>query len=80
MEGDEWKTTFTTKYATYQSLVMPVGLTNAPAGFQRWITRTLQSYIDICCMVYLDNVLMYSDSLEQHQKDGAAIIRAIRKQ
>jgi len=79
-EGDEWKTTFTTKYGTYEYLVMPFGLTNAPAAFQRWINWTLQSYIDICWIVYLDDVLIYSDSLEQHQKDVAAIIRAIRKQ
>jgi len=79
-EGDEWKTTFTTKYGTYEYLVMPFGLTNAPAAFQRWINRTLQSYIDICCIVYLDDVLIYSENLEQHQKDLAAIIRAIRQQ
>jgi len=79
-EGDQWKTTFTTKYGTYEYLVMPFGLTNAPAAFQRWINRTLQSYINICCIVYLDDVLIYSDSPEQHQKDVAAIIRAIRKQ
>jgi len=79
-EGDEWKTTFTTKYGIYEYLVMPFGLTNAPAAVQRWINRTLQSYIDICCIVYLDNVLIYSDSLEQHQKDVAAIIRALRNQ
>jgi len=78
--GDEWKTTFTTKYGTYEYLVMPFGLTNAPAAFQRWINRTLQSYIDICCIVYLDDVLIYSDNLEQHQKDVAAIIHAIRQQ
>jgi len=57
-EGDEWKTTFTTKYGTYEYLVMPFGLTNAPAAFQRWINRTLQSYIDICCIVYQDDVLI----------------------
>jgi len=63
-KGDEWKTTFTTKYGTYEYLVMPFGLTNAPAAFQRWINRTLQSYMDICCIVYLDDVLIYSDNLE----------------
>ena len=79
-KGDEWKTTFTTKYGTYEYLVMPFGLTNAPAAFQRWINKTLQSYINICCIVYLDHVLIYSDNLEQHQKDLAAILRAIRQQ
>jgi len=79
-KGDEWKMTFTTKYGTYAYLVIPFGLTNAPAAFQRWINRTLQSYIDICCIVYLDDVLIYSDNLEQHQKDVATIIRAIRQQ
>ena len=59
---------------------MPFGLTNALAAFQRWINRTLQSYIDICCIVYLDDILIYSDNLEQHQKDVAAILRAIRRQ
>ena len=78
--GDEWKTTFTTKYGTYEYLPMPFGLTNARAALQRWINRTLQSYIDICCIVYLDDVLIYSDNLKQHQKDVAAIIRAIRQQ
>ena len=63
-EGDEWKTTFTTKYGTYEELVIPFGLTNAPAAFQTRINRTLQSYIAICCiLVYLDDVLIYSDSL-----------------
>jgi len=79
-EGDEWKTTCTTKYGTYEYLVMPFGLPNPPAAFQSWINRTLQSYFDICCIVYLDDVLIYSDSLEEDQKDVAAIIRAIRKQ
>ena len=79
-EGDEWKTTFTTKYGTYEYWVMPFGLTNAPVAFQRWINRALQSYINICCIVYQDDVLICSDSIEQDQKDVIAIIRTIRKQ
>ena len=76
-KGDEWKTTFTSKYGTYEYLVMPFGLYNAPARFQRWINRTLQRFIDRCCIVYLDDVLIYSDNLEQHKRDVRNIINAI---
>jgi len=58
-EGDEWKTTFSTKPGTYEYLVMPFGLCNAPAAFQRWINEVLMEHIDMCCIVYLDDVLIY---------------------
>ena len=58
-KGDEWRTTFTSKYGLYESLVMPFGLCNTPATIQRWINRTLQRFIDRCCIIYLDDVLIY---------------------
>ena len=61
-EGDEWKTTFSTKLGTYEYLVMPFGLCKAPAAFQRWINEVLMEYIDVCCIVYLDDVLIYSNT------------------
>jgi len=78
-EGDEWKTIFSTKQGTYEYLVMPFGLCKAPAAFQRWINEVLMEHIDMCCIVYLDDVLLYSNPLQQHQKDVSNILEAIRK-
>ena len=58
---------------------MPFGLCNAPAAFQRWINEVLMEHIDMCCIVYLDDVLIYSNTLQQHRKDVSNILEAIRK-
>jgi len=78
-EGDEWKPTFSTKLGTYEYLVMPFGLCNAPAALQRWINEVLIQHIDMCCIVYLKNLLIYSNTLQQHRKDVSNILEAIRK-
>jgi len=76
-ERDEWKTTFSTKLRTYEYLVMPFGLCNAPAAFQRWINEVLIEHIDMCCIIYLDDVLIYSNTLQQHRKDVSNILQGI---
>jgi len=58
---------------------MPFGLNNAPAAFQRWINEVLMEHIDMGCIVYLDEVLIYSNTLQQHRKDVSNIFEAIRK-
>jgi len=78
-EGNEWKTTFSTKLGTYEYLVMPFGRCKAPVAFQRWINEVLMEHIDMCCIVYLDDVLIYSNTLQQHQKEVSNILEAIRK-
>jgi len=78
-EGDEWKTTFSTKLGTYEYLVMPFGLCNAPAAFQRWINEVLIEHIAMCCILYLDDVLRYSNTVPQHRKAVSNILEAIRK-
>ena len=75
--GEEWKTTFTSKYGTYEYLGIPFGLCNATDSFLRWINRRLQRFIDRCCIVYLDDVLIYLNSLKQHRRDVRTIINAI---
>src|SRR5258705_10161898 len=66
-EGDEPKTAFHTCYGSYKWRVMPFGLSNAPAAFQRFINEVLRDLMDVCTVGYLDNILIYSDSLEDHR-------------
>jgi len=63
------KTAFTTKFGNYNFLVMPFGLTNAPASFQREMNRILMPLIGKCLFVYMDDILVYSPTFEQHIKD-----------
>ena len=66
-EGEEWENAVGTRYGLYQYNVMPFGLCNAPATFQAYINEALKGYLDVFCTAYLDNILIYSTSLEEHQ-------------
>jgi hypothetical protein len=57
-QGDKWKTTFRTRYSHFEYNVMPFRLYNTPATFQAYINRALIGLVDICYMVYLDNILI----------------------
>jgi len=58
---------------------MPFGQCKAPAAFQRWINEVLMEHSDMWCIVYLDDVLIYSNTLKQHRKDVSTILAGIRK-
>jgi len=48
--------------------VMPFGLTNAPMAFQQFVNSILSDMLDVCVVVYLDDILIYSEDIESHQK------------
>ena len=65
-EGDEWKTAFWTRSGLYEYLVMPFRLTNAPATFQTFINNVLREYLNQFMVIYLDDILIYFKTKEQH--------------
>ena len=78
-EGNEWKTAFHTHYGSFEWRVMPFGLTNAPAAFQRFMNDVFSDLLDVCMLVYLDDILVYSDNEEEHKLHLCEILRCLRQ-
>ena len=78
-DGKEWKTTFRTRYGSFEWMVMPFGLTNAPAAFQHFMNDTFSDLLDVCVIIYLDDILIYSEDMSQHKKHVKEVLRRLRK-
>jgi hypothetical protein len=78
--GDEWKTAFRTPYGHYEYLVMPFGLTNAPATFQSVVDHAIRPFLDRSAVCYLDDILIFSETLDEHKKHVKAVLDALHKQ
>lgn len=77
-KGDEWKTAFQTRFGLYEWLVMPFGLTGAPAAWQRWINELLRDYLDQFCTAYLDDVLIWSNgNQEDHFEKVSKVLKRL---
>lgn len=76
-EGDEWKTAFRTRYGHFEYQVMPMGLTNAPATFQSMIDHTLRPFLDKFAFVYIDDILIYSKTLEEHKRHVHQVLQKL---
>src|SRR5258708_5474390 len=77
--GDEWKMAFRTNEGLFEYLIMPFGLTNAPAAFQGFIQWVLWEHLGIFCMVYLDDILIFSHSQEEHNGHVRKVLHALRE-
>jgi len=79
-EGDILKSTSRTRYGHYEFLVMPLGLTNAPTAFMDMMNIVFRKYLEQCVVVFIDDILIYSKSIEEHKKNLEIVLQILRKE
>jgi hypothetical protein len=78
-EGDEEKTACRTRYGSYEFLVMPFGLTNAPTTFCTLMNDIFWEWLDDFVIIHIDDILIYSRSLEEHAEHLWKVFRRLRE-
>src|SRR5882724_5389832 len=63
----QWKTAFQTHYGSFKWLVIPEGLTNASAAFQRFMNYIFVDMIDVIVIIYLDDIFIHSNNIAEHK-------------
>lgn len=78
-EDDIEKTAFRVNNGLYEFLRMPFGLKNSPATFQRVMDNVLREFIDVCCVIYLDDILIFSKSFDEHVVDVQNVLQKLEE-
>ena len=78
-EANILKTAFRTWYGHFKFIVMPFGLTNAPVAFMDLMHRVFQPYLDQFVVVFIDDILIYSQSEEEHEDHLRIVLQALRE-
>ncbi|GJZ85537.1 putative reverse transcriptase domain-containing protein [Tanacetum coccineum] len=79
-EDDILKTAFRTRYGHFEFTVTPFGLTNAPAIFMDLMNRVCRPYLDKFMIVFIDNILVYSKTWEEHEMHLGLVLELLKKE
>ena len=77
--GHEYKTAFKSQYGLFEYLVMPFGFTNAPAQFQAHMQNIFADLLDISVVIYLDDILIFSKTIEEHRQVVRDVLQRLQK-
>ena len=78
-EGHEELTAMRTRVGSYEYLVMPFGLCNAPSTFQHLVNDIFSNLVEVYLVVYLDDILVYSSNLPEHISHVREVLRRLRE-
>ena len=78
-EGDVEKTAFTTPWSLFETPVLPMGLKNAPPAFQRMMTNVFDQFLGRCCLVYIDDLIIFSKSWGDHVRDVKNVLKRLQE-